>query len=137
MQSLYPFPGKIGFLLLLDAVLLRKRSFHEDAKKTIHLLTPPPLILNAENVPIQGPCLLVMNHYSQPGFNSWWIALGIAFVIPTEIHWLMTSAWTFPNKHFMRPFIPLTYWLFSRIARVYNFTNLPPMPPVVSWASRG
>ena len=93
------------------------------------MLSPPPLIINQENVPTHGPCLLVMNHYNQPDFRPWWIALGIAYAVPLDVHWLMTAAWTFPDDPFLRPLIPLTYWLFSRVAQVYGFTNMPPMPP--------
>ena len=41
----------------------------------------------------------------------------------------MTAAWTFPDNKFLQNFTPLTYWLFSRVARVYGFTTTPPMPP--------
>jgi hypothetical protein len=70
-----------------------------------------------------------MNHYSRPGFQAWWIALGISAAVPFEIHWLMTAAWTFPDNNFLQTFTPLTYWLFSRVAQVYGFTTTPPMPP--------
>jgi hypothetical protein len=73
--------------------------------------------------------LLVVNHYNQPDFGAWWIALGVSIVVPLDIHWLMTAAWTFPRDPHLRLFTPLTYWLFKRIARIYTFTNMPPMPP--------
>jgi len=129
LSSRYPFPWKTGFQLLLDAILLRPRNFRQDALSTRGLLSQPPLISNQENVPSEGPCLLVMNHYNQPDFGPWWIALGITIAVPIDIHWLMTAAWTFPNDPLLRPFTPFTYWLFSRVAQVYGFTNMPPMPP--------
>jgi len=129
LPSRYPFPWKTGFQLLLDAILLRPRNFHQDALGTRGLLSKPPLIIDQENVPTVGPCLVVMNHYNQADFGPWWIALGIAIAVPIDIHWLMTAAWTFPNDPHLRPFTPLTYWLFSRVAQVYGFTNMPPMPP--------
>ncbi len=65
-----------------------------------------------------------MNHYSRPGFDAWWIALGISAVVPVEIHWMMTNAWT--HVGIMEP---VTRWLFPRLAQVYGFTTTPPMPP--------
>jgi hypothetical protein len=55
--------------------------------------------------------------------------LGVNIAVPLEIHWLMTAAWTFPNDPNLRPFTPVTYWLFKRVAKIYGFTNMPPMPP--------
>ena len=129
MPSRYPFPWKTGFLILLDSLVLRSRSFREDAQTIESLLSQPPRIINRKNIPMQGPCLLVMNHYSQPDFGAWWIALSIANAVPVDIHWLMTAAWTFPNQPLLKPLIPVTYWLFSRTAQIYGFTNMPPMPP--------
>jgi hypothetical protein len=65
-----------------------------------------------------------MNHYSRPGFDAWWIALGISAVVPAEIHWMMTNAWTHAGV-----LEPITGWLFPRLGRVYGFTTTPPMPP--------
>lgn len=57
-----------------------------------------------------------------------WIAFALSAAIPREIHWTMTSAWTFPN----RPFRKLLRWLSERvlklIADAYDFTLMPPMP---------
>lgn len=128
-SSRYPFPWKLGFQVLWDALLLRPRSFRADALKCSHLLSQPLLIKNQENIPTRGPCLLVVNHYNQPGFGAWWIGLGVSIAVPLEIHWLMTAAWTFPNDPHLRSFTSVTYWLFKRIARIYGFTNMPPMPP--------
>lgn len=105
-------------------LMQRKRSFRADAQSCIQLISPNLKILQSENIPIQGPTLLVMNHYSRPGFPAWWIALGISAAIPLEIHWIMTTAWTH-----LGPLEPLSRWLFPRLAEVYDFTTSPPMPP--------
>lgn len=65
-----------------------------------------------------------MNHYTRPGFDAWWIGLGISAVVPVEIHWMMTNAWT--HVGFLGP---ITRWLFPRLAQVYGFTSTPSMPP--------
>lgn len=47
-----------------------------------------------------------------------------------EIHWVMTAAWTFPeSKWKAQVLIPVTRWAFNRLARVYGFVTMPPMPP--------
>ena len=120
----YPFPWKIGIQLLRDAILLRSRSFREDALKSVQLISPHLKIIQEAFIPKNGPCLLVTNHYSRPGFDVWWIALGISAAVPVEIHWMMTHAWT--HVGIMEP---VTRWLFPRLAQVYGFTTTPPMPP--------
>jgi len=129
LSSRYPFPWKTSLHLLRDTILLRPRSFRDDALNSSLLLPQQPVIINNNNIPAKGPCLLVVNHYNQPDFGAWWIALGVTIAVPIDIHWLMTAAWTFPKDPLLRPFTPLTYWIFTRIARVYEFTNMPPMPP--------
>ncbi|MEW6716153.1 MAG: hypothetical protein AB1345_01430 [Chloroflexota bacterium] len=124
MPPRYPLPWHIGVLLLRDALRLRHRSFSADARACVELLSPPPKILNSENIPQYGPALLVTNHYYRPGFKAWWIALAISAAVPQDVHWMMTSAWTFLGS-----LEPLSQWLFPRVARVYGFTPTPPMPP--------
>ena len=41
----------------------------------------------------------------------------------------MTSAWTFPDPIGSRLITPITEWVLSRLARMYGFTLMPPMPP--------
>ena len=120
----YPFPWRIGFALLKDALLGRSRTFRADALGSLRVLEFPPKILQSQYIPETGPALVVTNHYSRPGFAAWWIALAISAAMPVEVHWLMTSAWTH-----LGPLAPASRWLFPRLARVYGFTPTPPMPP--------
>jgi 1-acyl-sn-glycerol-3-phosphate acyltransferase len=94
-----------------------------DAQASIRTLNPPPQLLQTKNIPTQGPALLVTNHYARPGFQAWWIALAISAVLPVEVHWMMTSGWTF-----LGPLDRPSRALFTRVARVYGFTPTPPMP---------
>jgi len=41
----------------------------------------------------------------------------------------MTSAWTYPDALRARVVTPLTRIFFRRLAQVYGFTSMPPMPP--------
>jgi 1-acyl-sn-glycerol-3-phosphate acyltransferase len=93
------------------------------------LLKPSMEVIREENIPKSGPCLVTMNHYARPGFHAWWLALAISSVIPMEVHWVVTSSWNFSDTWRRRTITPATRWLFSRIAEVYRFTTMPPMPP--------
>jgi hypothetical protein len=68
--------------------------------------------------------LITVNHYSAPDFQAWWFAILISTLIPTEIHWVVTSGWT--NSGWLTGF---THWLFPRGARLLGFTPMPAMPP--------
>jgi hypothetical protein len=42
----------------------------------------------------------------------------------------MTAAWTFPQSKWKAQVLtPVTRWVFNRLARVYGFVTMPPMPP--------
>jgi hypothetical protein len=42
----------------------------------------------------------------------------------------MTAAWTFAESAWKRHCVaPVTRWAFARVARVYGFVPMPPVPP--------
>jgi 1-acyl-sn-glycerol-3-phosphate acyltransferase len=105
------------------------RSFREDAKACIARLVPPLQVFGKENIPPSGPCLLTFNHYSRPDFNAWWIGLAVASQLPMEAHFVMTGELTSPGKRYSPGGVPFSRWLLRRVAKVYGFTSMPPMPP--------
>ena len=115
--------------MLWSVARKRRRSFRQDATTALSLCHFPIRVEGKKNIPACGPAVVVTNHYSRPGFGAWWIALAISAQVPAEMHWGMTAAWTFDGS--------LTSWLlaeisrriFPRIAEVYGFTAMPPMPP--------
>lgn len=126
----------IGFAA--SVLALRRRSFARDARAAIAGLRPPLEVHGGEHVPARGPALVVCNHYYRPGFPTWWLALGITAAVSAhrapgadaEIRWVMTAGWTYPTSPWRRRFLtPLTRWAFARVARVYGFVTMPPMPP--------
>jgi len=134
----YRLPWRFLGGFLWAALMLRPRSFARDAQVAVTGLRPALEVLGAEHVPPCGPCLVVCNHYSRPDFDAWWLALAIAAAVASrrapdadpEIHWVMTAAWTFPESRWRRRILtPLTRWAFDRVARVYGFVTMPPMPP--------
>jgi len=56
-------------------------------------------------------------------------ALAPSAALPAEIHWLITSAWTYPDPLRRATVTPLSQWVLRRLALAYDFTTLPPMPP--------
>lgn len=92
-------------------------------------LKPALQILGQEHIPACGPCLLTVNHYARPGFGAWWIPLAISALVPVEVHWVTTGELTYPGKWYARLGQAVSRWVLRRVARVYGFTTMPPMPP--------
>lgn len=123
----YPWTKVAG---LISSVLTRKqRSFRCDALAAIQRVKPPMRIMGVENVPMAGPCIVTFNHYYRPGFRAWWLALGIAAVLPMEMHWIMTNEWTFPGRWYAPMGKVISRRIAMRLANIYGFTPMPPMPP--------
>lgn len=106
-----------------------RRSFRSDAQACIERLDPPLKVLGRENIPQSGPALITFNHYYRPGFGAWWLALGIAALARQEIHFGMTGELTYPGKWYAPLGRAGSRWLLRRLAKIYGFTTLPPMPP--------
>jgi len=123
----YPPFGILG--LTVNVLFGGQRSFHADGKRCMERLKPPLRVLGEDNIPRSGPCLITFNHYFRPGFNAWWMALGIAATVPVEMHWIMTDELTFPGKWYAPLGMAGSRWLLQRIGNVYGFTTMPPMPP--------
>lgn len=125
----YTFPV-LPFLRFCGDVLVgRRRSFRRDGQVCMIRLGASWKVHGEENIPPEGPCLITFNHYYRPGFPSWWMALALAAVVPSEVHFVMTDELTFPGKWYA----PLgrigSRWVLNRLSRVYGFTTMPPMPP--------
>jgi len=125
----YSYPPFLYSKVALDALLLRPRNFQADARACISRLEPPLKIGGAENLPEHGPCAVTVNHYGRPGFGAQWLALAIAATVPAEMRWIMTDEWTAPGQWYEPLKSAATRWLLRRVARVYGFTSMPPMPP--------
>ena len=125
----YSYPPGLIAGLVRDILLLRKRDFHSDAQACISRLTPALKILGSQNIPQRGPRVITVNHYHREGFGAQWIALAIAALLPVNIHWIMTGEFTYVGKWYEFPGSVGSQILLKRIASVYGFTTMPPMPP--------
>ncbi len=125
----YPIPTGVLLKLAVNVLRNKPRSFQHDARHLVARLSPPIKISGEQFIPRSGPCLLTVNHYSRPGFSSWWLALAISALLPMDVHWIITSAWTFPGRWYGPLLKPPSEWAFKRIALAYGFSSMPPMPP--------
>jgi hypothetical protein len=125
----YAFPARLVLEVSGALALGKTRSFREDAVRCLQRLSPSMDVRGMENILPCGPFLLTVNHYRRPGFNAGWIALAASAAVPVELHWIITSAWTFPGRTLALPLRKITEFVFRRLALVYGFTRMPPMPP--------
>lgn len=125
----YSYPRGLFPSVARDVVLLRHRNFHNDAKACVENLKPALQGLGSENIPQHGPCVITVNHYHRLGFGAQWIALAIAALIPVNMHWIMTGEFMYPDKWYESLGAIGSRILLKRIAYIYGFTTMPPMPP--------
>lgn len=125
----YSYPPGLLVRVVCDLMLLRHRDFHIDSRVCIEHLRPPLRVLGKENVPQHGPCVITVNHYHRPGFRAEWLTMGIAAQMPVHVHWIMTGEFTYPGKWYAPLAAPCSRILLKRIAHIFGFTNMPPMPP--------
>lgn len=125
----YPLPIGLGARLAI-AIMLRKHiNFAQQARSYSSRLGPQIVTVGTQNIPRTGPCLITINHYSRTGFRSWWLAISVSAAVPVDIRWIITNAWTFPDKVQARFLTPITDALFPQIAWCLDFSTMPPMPP--------
>jgi hypothetical protein len=123
----YPLYTFAGFVR--DILLLRRRDFHKDAKACIEHLNPPLNVLGREYIPQHGPCVVTVNHYHREGFHAQWLPLAVAALVPVPMHWIMTGEFMYDGKWYQKIASSASRILLKRIAHIYGFTNMPPMPP--------
>jgi hypothetical protein len=112
---------------ILYAMLAEKRrSFRADS---IGFLKQFPCRYEGIAPSSGAPKLFLMNHYSRPGIPAWAGPMAVASRLSMEMHWTMTAAWTYPDPLRSRLATPFTAWVMARLAGVYGFTLMPPMPP--------
>ena len=129
MSIRYRLPLSVVLSLAFDALAERQRHFREDALACTTKLEPPLRLLGKEYIPADGPCVVTVNHYHRPGFGAEWLALAISASVPREMHWIMTAEWTAPGRWYEPIKGAYSRWLLKRLARVYGYTTMPPMPP--------
>jgi hypothetical protein len=107
----------------------RPRSFRRDSRMLVDRLTPPLLVEGALPDVERGSWLVVVNHYTRPGFRAWWIPMAISTTLPRELTWVTTSTLTFRDPLRAATITPASRWFLRRVASLYGFIAMPPMPP--------
>jgi hypothetical protein len=136
MYPRYALPAGLIGRVALAVLAGQRRAFRADAQRALAGLRPPLVVLGSENLPAAGPCLLTINHYHRPGFPAWWLALALSSVAACEIHWIMTSAWTYTDPLGRWVLAPAMRRLLGRLAQVYGFTPMPPEATEVEGRAR-
>jgi len=107
-----------------------RRSFRQDSLRLSKGVSKISILGEVPSLPpTKRGWLVLMNHYSRPGFHAWWSVIAVSSVFPQEIHWVMTSTWTYPDPIRTLLLSPILHLFFSRLASIYDFTTMPPMPP--------
>jgi len=132
----YRYPVSLVLRTGCSILLGRRRCFPGDAAQLYRTIVPSPRVEGLQWVPRSGGLVIAFNHYSSRSFASWWNAIAITGALgsvrslaPDEGVWLMAGAWTYPDPVRQRVVTPLTKRAFARVARVYGFVAMPPMPP--------
>jgi hypothetical protein len=125
----YSYPPGLFARVARDIVFLRPRDIHKDANVCIANLHPPLQVLGQENIPLHGPCVLTINHYHRPAFGAQWLVLAVSALVPLPVHWVITGELMYQGKRYAKIGAFGSRILLKRIAHIYGFTTMPPMPP--------
>ena len=118
--------GYIVRWLFSVAVLRRRRRLSRDSRAMLRGGPPRPRVHGIEQVPREGPCIVVMNHYERPGLRVWWCAALVGAVLATRraeeppVHWLITDRFE-RFRYFGLPMPDrLMAWLLGKIGEAYG-----------------
>jgi hypothetical protein len=125
----YVLPISLALRILLQAMTGGRRRFAADAQALAKGIWPPPVVEGEWPPMNSGKWVLAANHYSRLGFSAWWIAVALTATCPMDLHWMMTSAWVYPDFWRCHTLTPLSTVPLRQLAGCYGFTSMPPMPP--------
>jgi len=127
----YEFPRLPLARFGLDVLLGRRRSFLKDSQRVMAANPYRRQVRGLENVPSEGPFVLVTNHYARRGLRVYHLAMFITTVIAErrplspDICWVITSEW---YGYHVGP-IPIPVWLirwvFRQVGKVYGLVIMP------------
>lgn len=123
--------GGLGWAILTN----RRRSFRADAARLVGEGGFRIMVSGAENIPCRGPGVITVNHYWSPTFWAPWLAVILSALVPKDVYWTMTDAFTYPGKLFGGLRRGLSHILLIRVAKAYGFNTMPPMPPAPAEAA--
>jgi hypothetical protein len=128
MLPAYRIPPVLLICMALDLLQGKPRSFGQDDRTCTGAVSPPICYIGLDALP-PPPCIITINHFTRPGFQAWWLALGVSAALTEEVRWLVTAAWTFPGRSWAKVGEWASRRLLQRLAQMYGFGSMPPMPP--------
>lgn len=126
----YPFPWHLVIPVGI-ALWGGERSFARDCADLVGRIEPPPLTTGLEHIPVDGPVMVVANHFQRPGLWIGWAGAVLTAAIGSRrgtdpaVHWLATGSIQLLQRSRRGPEIPLTRGLLRRVARLYSMSALP------------
>lgn len=125
----YPLVTLKTMAIAFDILRRRQRNLRIDSAGLISKFRPPMQVEgNLPGGPVAGR-LIVVNHYNRPKFQALWIGVTISAIYPTDIRWITTTTWIYPDRLRSALLTPIIGWFIKRIAHCYGITSMPPMPP--------
>jgi hypothetical protein len=128
MRPSYPFPWIVIPGLVGSSITGVKRPFKGDAQRLVGTLPKFLNVSGRENLPGCGPILITANHYSHPGFSMLWMAVAVSSLVPQEISWVITRAWTYEGRLQNLVLGGMSRFILGQIARDYQFIAMPAIP---------
>lgn len=127
----YAIPRLAIVRFVLDALVGRSRSFARDAREVLDANPYARTIVGLKPVATDGPLIVVMNHFNRPGLRPYHCAMVVSAALADELIGGPEVRWAFTSEYRDRkigsvPIPPAVFrWVFSRIARTYDFVALP------------
>jgi len=125
----YPFVTPSTLRIAGSILTGSRRDFLSDAQRLVAQLRPAPIVEGLVPDMTGLGWLVIANHLHSQAFRAWWIALTVTTALEARLHWIMTGAWVYSNGWQRLTLEPAMHWVLTRLARVYGFTSMPPMPP--------
>jgi len=127
----YHFPRLLLIKIAVGLLPGFKRSAAVDSLRILRGNPPLPRVIDLENVPVEGPFVIVANHYERPGLPTYFAGMAVCAAVAErrpaspETSWIITSEWL--SRHFGPIPIPiwLSRWAFGRVGVVYGFITMP------------
>jgi hypothetical protein len=125
----YPFPWGL-FFSLVAAFPHPKRSLLEDARTMHRRIVPEPRVQGEEHLPLEGPCLIVANHYQRRGVWIGWPGAVISSIVADRrgqdppVCWLVTGGIRLLQHKNRGPRVPGSGAMLRSVARTYGMTAL-------------